>query len=159
VTSPLLSVTVSNRNYARFLDRNIESILSQTFGDYEIILIDNASDDGSLDVLRHYEAADRRIRVVAHARDLGLFASLRESCDIARGRYRVHVDADDWILDPNAFETQLDVLESHPGMAFVYSAMTMTDSGGKVVHVSHPHNCDVVLPGEVAVESATTTWS
>jgi glycosyltransferase involved in cell wall biosynthesis len=145
-------VTVSNRNYARFLDRNVQSILAQTFEDFELIMIDNASTDGSLELMERYASTDSRIRVIAHDVDLGMFASLRESCDVARGRYRVHVDADDWVIDSKAFEIQIEMLEQHPAMAFVYCSMTMTDTDGNVVNVSHPHDGDVVLPGESALE-------
>src|SRR5215211_5099334 len=84
---PLLSVTVGNYNYGRFLAQNIESILGQTFRDFELILIDNASTDDSLAVMERYAAADPRIRIVAHSQNEGMFASLRESCALARGRY------------------------------------------------------------------------
>lgn len=150
---PLLSVTVMNYNYGRFLGRNIESILSQSFDDFELVLIDNASTDGSLEIMRRYASTDPRISIVAHATNLGMFASLRESCDLSRGRYRVPIEADDWVLSSDAFEAQVDLLERHPSMAFAYSAMTMTGSDGRVFHVSRPYHHDVVLPGEEAVEA------
>jgi glycosyltransferase involved in cell wall biosynthesis len=149
---PTLSVTVNNYNYARYLDRTIESILAQTFTDFELILIDNASTDDSLEVMRRHAAADPRIRIVAHARNEGMFASLHESCSLSRGRYRVPIEADDWVLAPDAFQTQIDMLERHPSMAFVYSSMTMTGSDGRVFHISRPHDGDVVLRGEEALE-------
>jgi glycosyltransferase involved in cell wall biosynthesis len=149
---PTLSVTVNNYNYARFLGGTIESILSQTYDDFELIVIDNKSTDDSLDVIHRYADADPRIRVVAHARNEGMFASYQESCALSRGRYRVPVEADDWVLAPDAFEVQVDMLERHPAMAFVYSSMTMTGADGSVFHVSRPHHGDTVLRGEDALE-------
>jgi glycosyltransferase involved in cell wall biosynthesis len=151
--APLLSVTVTNYNYARFLSRNIESILGQTFRDFELIIIDNASTDESLALIAGYARRDERIRVVVHERNLGIFASLRETCDLARGRYRVHVDADDWVISPQAFQRQIDLLEAHPEMSFVYSSMTLFGSDDRRAFAAHPYPRDVVLPGELAIEA------
>jgi glycosyltransferase involved in cell wall biosynthesis len=152
VSDPLLSVTIANYNYARYLGQNIESILSQTFEDYEIILIDNASSDESLEVMQRYAAIDPRIRVVAHPHNEGMFASYRESSDLSRGRYRVPIEADDWMLAPDAFEVQVDMLERNPSMSFVYSAMTLIRSDGQQYYVSHSYPSDVVLSGAEALE-------
>ena len=63
---PLVSVTVTNYNYARFVTRNIESILTQTFTDFELIVIDNASTDDSIAILEDFARRDERIRLIAH---------------------------------------------------------------------------------------------
>src|SRR4051812_18597327 len=153
MTTPTLSVTVTNYNYGRYLDQNITSILSQRFDDFELILIDNASTDDSVRIMRRYEAADPRIRVVAHAENQGMFASLRESCDVARGRYRVHVDADDWVLSSDAFTAQVALLDRHPAMGLVYSSLTLVDADGALLHASHPYPQDRVLHIEEALEA------
>jgi glycosyltransferase involved in cell wall biosynthesis len=156
LTVPVLSVTVTNYNYAPFLPQNIESILRQTFGDFELILIDNASTDESVDVMRRYAADDGRIKVVTHAENVGMFGSYREAGELAQGRYRVPVDADDWVLEPDAFASQVNMLDAHPAATFVYSAMTMVESNGLPIHVSHPYPHDIVLPGELALEKILT---
>ena len=150
---PVLSVTVANYNYAAFLPRNIESILGQSFGDFELILIDNASSDDSVEVMQAYAAQDARIRVVTHAENEGMIASLRQSAELSRGKYRVPVDADDWVLCDDAFETQVELLEAHPDVTFAYPTLTMVDSDGVTVQVSHAFPHDRVLPGPDAVEA------
>ena len=152
MTDPLLSVTVTNYNYARFLDEAIQSILGQTFTDFELILIDNASDDDSVEIMRRYASSDPRVRVVEHEQNLGMFASLDESCTLSRGRYRVPVEADDWVIAPDAFAVQVDMLERHPSVVFVYSSLTMIGPNDRVFHVSRPYQGDVVLPGVLALE-------
>lgn len=149
--SPHLSVTVTNYNYARFLPRNIESILGQTFEDFEVVIVDNASSDDSVSVIERYADSDSRIRLIAHERNQGGLASFRESCDVSRGKYRVHVDADDWALRDDAFERQVELLDAHPDMAFVYSSLTMFDERGRKSWVSRPHDVLTVLPGELAL--------
>lgn len=153
MSAPRLSVSVTNYNYARFLAQGIESILGQRFGDFELILIDNASEDDSVDVMRRYERSDPRVRVIVHDQNLGMIASLMEGFDQSRGTYRVQVDADDWVLSPDAFGDQVAMLDANPDMAFVYSSLTQIDSEGTVGYVSRPYEGDVVLPGEEAVEA------
>jgi glycosyltransferase involved in cell wall biosynthesis len=150
---PTLSVTITNYNYARFLGQNIESVQSQTFTDYELVIIDNASEDDSVAVIRRYARNDSRIRLIEHAQNAGPLFSHRESCDVARGIYRVQIDADDYVLDATAFERQVAMLDANPAMAFVYSAMTMVAADGAAIHVSRPYDGDVVLSGERALEA------
>lgn len=149
---PKLSIVIPNYNYARFLDRAIESVLTQTFSDFELIVIDNASTDDSLEVVRRHAARDPRIRVVAHPANLGMLASLRESCDVARGQYRLLLDADDWILEPDAVAAQVELLDRWPDVAFTYSRLTMVDWDGNVIHTSRPYDGDRVLSGAEAIE-------
>jgi glycosyltransferase involved in cell wall biosynthesis len=151
--TPALSVTVTNYNYGHYLPKAIESILDQSFDDFELVVIDNASTDDSLEVLKRYANADGRVRIIAHAENQGLFASLRESCDVSRGRYRVHVDADDWVLTRDAFAAQVEVLDRQPQVAFVYSSMTMMNWDKDEILVARPYDHDVVLSGAEAVEA------
>jgi glycosyltransferase involved in cell wall biosynthesis len=152
VVVPRLSVTITNYNYGRFLAQSIESVLGQSFADFELILIDNASQDDSVEIMRRYQQCDPRIELIVHDVNQGMFASLEESVNRSRGLYRVQIDADDWVLSPDAFEAQVGMLDAHPEMAFVYSALTQIGSDGVVHHVSRPFAGDVVLPGEDAVE-------
>jgi glycosyltransferase involved in cell wall biosynthesis len=150
--APLLTVTVTNFNYAEFLPQCLDSILGQSWTDFEVLVIDNASTDDSVTVINSYAERDPRIRVIAHRENQGALASQRESCDRARGRYRLHLDADDWILEPTAIESQVSMMETHPDMAFVYSPLTMFGPDGDKILVSCPYTSDVVLDGEVALE-------
>ena len=150
---PPLSVTVTNYNYGRFLDQNLSSIRNQTFDDFELIVVDNASTDDSMEVIERHANEDPRIRVVAHAENLGMFASLRESVDLCTGRYRVHVDADDFVLAPDAFEAQVRSLEANPTLAFTYGRLVMVDTSDAEVFVSRAFTHDAIVPGPVALET------
>jgi glycosyltransferase involved in cell wall biosynthesis len=156
VSTPTLSVTVTNYNYARYLDQNLSSIRRQSFDDFELIVVDNASNDGSLDVIRDHASVDSRLRVIAHEENRGMFASLRESVELCRGRYRVHVDADDFVLTDDAFEQQVRSLEEHPDMAFTYSSLTMVDPNDQLIFVSRPYPGDTVVDGGHALERVLT---
>src|SRR5579871_4931345 len=92
---PKLSVTVLNYNYGRYLGRCLDSILRQTMTDFEVIVIDDASTDNSLDVIRPY-LADRRVRLVSHRQNRGYVASLVEGTEAeSRGIYATTISADD----------------------------------------------------------------
>lgn len=152
MTKPLVSVTVTNYNYAHYLPHVIQSILDQTFTDFELLIIDNASTDNSLEVIRAFMQRDSRIRLIAHERNMGTHYSLRESCDLAQGTYRLHVDADDWIMDRRAIEWQVNMIQSQPDIALVYSNIVFCDDQGEIVRNIIHHDQDVVLPGEIAIE-------
>ena len=147
---PTVSVRMTNYNYADYLPRAIESILGQTYTDFELLIIDNASTDDSVAVIERFD--DPRIRLVAHEVNQGALASFRQSCDESRGIYRLHVDADDWVIAPDALQRQVDMLEAHPDMSFVYSSMTMFNAEGEKIWVSRPHDGDTVLSGANALE-------
>lgn len=118
---PLLSVTILNYNYARFLPTCLNSILGQTFSDFELLLIDDASTDNSLDVIRPY-LSDPRVRLVAHPENQGFVRSLIEGSSISRGKYLTVISADDWCASPAAFERQIAVMERDDQIAFAFSA-------------------------------------
>lgn len=150
---PSLSVTITNYNYARLLPRALDSILNQSFVDFEVIVVDNASTDHSLDILRHYSQHDKRIRVIAHSSNQGLACSLAEAGAAARGRYHVHIDADDWVIEPTAFERQVAMLERDPLISVVYSPIVIAEaSGATTVYPTFRH--DRVDNGEVAIAQA-----
>jgi glycosyltransferase involved in cell wall biosynthesis len=152
MTNPTLSVTVTNYNYAPYLRQSVESILNQTYDDFELIIIDNASTDGSADLIHELASRDRRIRPIIHPQNEGMLFSYREAAAESRGKYRVHVEADDWAIDPKAFEVQIAILDEHPTMSFCHSAITMVERDGQIVYVAQAHDDDTVQPGEQAVE-------
>ncbi len=106
---PLLSVVMPVYNGEKYLAEAIDSILAQTFNDFEIIMIDDGSTDGSLSILRQYEARDARIKLISRE-NRNLATTLNDSIDIARGVWIARMDQDD-IAVPCRFEKQLQWLE------------------------------------------------
>lgn len=150
---PVLSVSLTNYNYGSLLPRALDSVLAQTYTDFELIVVDNASTDDSLDILRRYSARDSRIRLIVHAENQGLARSLAEAGAAAEGQYHVHIDADDWVIDPTAFERQIAVLQRDPSISVVYSPIVMFDASGAMkVYQAFPH--DQVFTGEAGIAQA-----
>lgn len=105
---PTISVILPVYNAERYVAQAVESILNQTFRDFELILIDDGSTDGSLEILRRYAERDSRI-VLINRENRGLVTSLNEGIDLARGQWIARMDADDISL-PQRFERQLQWL-------------------------------------------------
>ena len=108
--TPVISVLMAIYNGERFAKEAIESILDQTFTDFELILIDDCSTDNTLQIMKQYD--DPRIVIIENERNLGLAKSLNRGLDVARGKYIARMDADD-ISIPDRFSKQIDFLEKH----------------------------------------------
>lgn len=106
---PAVSVCMPVYNASRYLRECIDSVLSQTFVDFEFLIVDDGSDDDSAAIVESY--ADPRIRLIR--REHGYIASLNCLLDEARGRYIARMDADDVML-PDRLRLQFDYMEAHP---------------------------------------------
>ena len=125
---PLISVCMPVHNAERFVGEAVESILGQTLGDFEFLIIDDGSTDGSTRILTDYAARDRRIRLTCRS-NRGLVATLNELVDQARGEFIARMDADDIAL-PDRFLRQVDYLRSHPECVEVGSWVQVIDPEG-----------------------------
>jgi glycosyltransferase involved in cell wall biosynthesis len=132
--TPLLSVTVLNYNYARYLPQCLDSILRQTFTNFEIILINDCSTDKSYEIIEKY-LADVRIRLINHGTNQGFVPSLVEGARLSRGAYITVISADDYCVSDRAFETLLQPLEADESVAFAYSAYGEYDDSGVRRHL------------------------
>lgn len=112
----LLSVIMSIYNGERYLREAIDSILGQSFRDFELILIDDASTDSTYEIIKSYQ--DERIVVIQNKKNLGLTKSLNIGLQNAKGTYIARMDADDISL-PDRFEKQLRYMEKHRDVALL----------------------------------------
>lgn len=112
---PLISIIVPVYNVRKYLAFCLDSILRQTYAEWETIMVDDASTDGSLDICRQYAAKDARFRVVCQPRNGGVEQARWRGIQEMQGEYCMFVDSDDW-LEPEALETMLRcMLEYHAG--------------------------------------------
>lgn len=122
--SPAVSVVMSVYNAEAFLAAAVDSVLKQTFTDFEFIIIDDASDDESAEILRSFD--DPRIRLYRNDVNLGLTVSLNRGLRLARGKYVARLDADDF-CKPQRLGVQHEYLEAHPECAVLGSAVDFVD--------------------------------
>ncbi len=126
---PSISVVMSVYNGERFLREAVESILNQTFRDFEFIIIDDGSNDTSASMLDFYQRKDLRVRVY-HQKNKGLVESLNRGCGFARGKYIARMDVDD-IAIRNRLMWQVDFMEKHPEIGVVGGAIEVVNTTGK----------------------------
>lgn len=115
---PIVSVIMPVYNGERYLQPAIRSILEQTMGDFELIVIDDASSDGTASLLAQCD--DPRLRVIRHDSNRGIVDALNHGLSHARGQYIARMDADD-ISRPERLEKQLAFLQEHPDVGLVGS--------------------------------------
>jgi glycosyltransferase involved in cell wall biosynthesis len=115
---PLVSVTIPIYNGAAYLEETIESIIAQTFEDWELIAVDDSSTDNSWSILERYALKDPRIKIFRHPRNRGHRASSNFAFSLAKGRYVARSDQDDISL-PNRLERQADFLDNNPKVGLV----------------------------------------
>jgi hypothetical protein len=116
---PLVSVVVPHFNYGQYLPTAVASALAQDGVDVEVIVVDDASTDGSLDVARAVARSDPRVTLVEHPRNLRHIRTYNDGLGRARGDYVVLLSADD-ALAPNALTRAAAVFEHDPGIGLVY---------------------------------------
>jgi glycosyltransferase involved in cell wall biosynthesis len=114
--APAVSVLLPVHNDRRFVGRAVESILEQTFRDFELLVLDDGSTDGSMEIVRGF--SDPRLRIVSNPRNLGLARTLNTGLALAQGNLIARMDADD-ISEPARFERQVEFLAAHPEIALV----------------------------------------
>ncbi len=126
--TPFVSVLMSCFNAADWLVESLESVLCQTFTDFEFVIIDDGSTDNSLDILQLYALKDDRIVLIPKA-NTGLSDSLNVGLRCARGEWVARMDADD-ICEPNRLEKQVAYVLNHPSVVFVGTGLTIIDESG-----------------------------
>src|SRR5438128_1738567 len=120
-----VTVLMSVRNGERFVARAVRSILRQTLRDFEFIVIDDGSTDGTSDILARFD--DRRMRIIRHEDARGLAFSLQRGVLEARGRYVARLDADD-VAAPDRLVRQVAVLSASPSLGMLgTSALTIDE--------------------------------
>lgn len=129
---PKVTVYITNHNYGRFVAQAIESVLAQKFSDWELIIIDDGSTDGSEAIIRGYEDSPK-IRVVFQE-NRGLTLSSNIALRLSRGKHIMRLDADDY-LDENALLVLSNILDTHPEVGLVYPDYYRVDEHGEILSI------------------------
>jgi len=126
-----VSVLMAVHDGEKYLRQAVDSILAQTFSDFEFIIVDDGSSDNTIPMLEKYAAEDRRIVLVRNKINLGLARSLNFGLDLAKGEYIARMDADDVSL-PERFAVQVLFLDTHPKVGALATAANLIDAQGMV---------------------------
>lgn len=125
--SPRVTILMPVYNGCPYLGAAIESMLGQTFTDFELLIVDDASTDDSRKVAAGF--ADPRIRLLANERNLGLIGTLNVGLRAARGEYVARMDQDDWSL-PQRLERQVAYLDDHAEVGALGTGFQLMDAAG-----------------------------
>lgn len=126
---PLVSIIMGVYNGAKRFEKPIESIINQTYTNWEFIICDDGSKDNSFNLLLKFQEKDARIRVIKNEKNSGLSASLNHCLKYARGEYIARMDDDD-ISHPNRLEEEVKFLAEHPEYAITATGYRLMDEKG-----------------------------
>lgn len=118
MTTPKISVVMPAYNAEKHIAEAIESILNQTFTDFELLIIDDASTDKTFEIAKDYADKDSRIKIIRNTENLNIGGSLNKGISEAKAEIIARMDADDISL-PDRFQKQYDLLQSDPKIAVV----------------------------------------
>lgn len=125
--TPKVSVVITSYNHGRFISEAIQSVLNQTFQNFEIVVVDDHSTDDTLDVIRSFE--DNRIHLITSEVNLGVSITTNQGIGHAKGQYIALLASDDACL-PDRLDAQVDFLDQNPHIAAVFGLPELMDEQG-----------------------------
>ena len=152
--NPKVTVLMPVYNGERYLREAIDSILSQTFCDFEFLIINDASTDSSVEIIKSY--TDPRIRLVNNENNLGRCATPNKGLDLARGEYLARMDCDDLCM-PTRLEKQVSFLDSHPEVGVCGTWIRLFMGADFIIKYPLSHEeikCHLLLGSQLAGASA-----
>lgn len=135
----LISVGIPFFNAEKFLSKAIESVISQSYDNWELLLLDDGSNDGSLEIAKRFEQHDNRVKVFSDGKNKGLGARLNELATLSNGEYIARMDADD-IMHPKRLETQLQILKDNPNIDVLGTNAYVIDENDLVFGMRYREN-------------------
>ncbi len=131
---PTFSVYIPAYNHAKYLGQTIESVLGQTCGDFELIIIDDCSTDNTKEVV--YSFKDKRISYYYNEKNLGCVASNNKGISLSKGKYIYNLDSDD-LMFPTNLEKKEKIFRKTPNIGLVYSDCNIIDHEGNILEESY----------------------
>ena len=138
---PLITVYITNYNYARYIAQSINSVLKQTYQNFELIIIDDGSTDNSKKIIDQF-SKNKKVRVI-YQKNKGLIISNNIAIKLCKGEYIVRLDADDW-LDSNFLQIMVTNIIKSNNCAMVFCNYYETNTKGEVVKYFYRHEFNKV---------------
>jgi glycosyltransferase involved in cell wall biosynthesis len=125
---PLVSVCMPHLNRRPFIEERIETVLRQTCEDWELIIIDSGSDDGSREILERYVTQEPRIRLSQAPRD-GIYTNLNRALEVCRGDF-IYIAPSDDTMTPHCLERMVDAMQQNPDCGICHCCLEIIDENG-----------------------------
>lgn len=135
-SSPIISVVMPVYNCAPYIEEAINSVLNQTFADFEFIIIDDASTDGTANILK--KNTDPRIKFIFKEKNQGVSSATNDGFRVARGKYIARMDGDD-ISVKERFEKQVEVLENNPKIFICGGFVKFLGGSNRIIEFKETH--------------------
>lgn len=142
---PTLSVLIKCYNHASYIRQTLDSVLAQSFQDFEVLVLDDASSDASASIAHDYAKADPRIIVEGNERNGGISAAMNKLLAKARGRYLAILNSDDFAL-PFRFERQVAALDADSEIDALFGLPQLVDELGTATDAHNPFRAAFDLP-------------
>lgn len=147
---PRVSVCIPTYNYGRYVGAAIESVLAQTCGDFELLVVDNCSTDTTKEVVARYVTQDERVAYFCNDRNLGMVGNWNRCLELATGEYVKILCADD-VLVPDSLEKSVQVLDGYPGVVLVSGSRRVVDEQLRAIKTFAYGDSFTVVSGGVAI--------
>ena len=134
--SSLVSVIMPAHNVEKYIDEAILSILNQSFKDFELIIVNDASNDNTGEIIEGYAKKDSRITCIHNKSQQKMAKSLNIAIQKSKGKYIARMDSDDWAY-PNRLKTQVKFLEKNSEVSIVGGSIDICESNLKVINERH----------------------
>ncbi|WP_281699511.1 glycosyltransferase family 2 protein [Cetobacterium somerae] len=128
---PLVSIITPSYNSEKFIKETIESVLNQTYINWELLIVDDCSTDESPKIIKEYSKIDHRIKYLRNEKNSGPAITRNRGLDIAKGKYIAFLDSDDF-WDKQKLELQIDFMEKN-NLSITHSDYFFTDCSGKII--------------------------
>jgi len=128
----LISIILPNHNNANYLWRTIESVIAQTYKNWELIAVDDGSSDDSVEVIKKYAAKDRRIKPTFLEQNVGMCTVFNIALEQAKGKYIARIDSDDF-WEPGKLARQYEYMESNPNCGATFTWVRVIDENEQEV--------------------------
>ena len=136
IAAPKVSIILTSYNHAKYISQAIQSVLEQTFKDFELLIVDDGSSDNSREIIKTF--TDSRIKLFLYEKNRGPFEAIKECLQAARGKYiAIHHSDDVW--QETKLEKQVDFLEKNPDYAACFTQVEFIDESGEIYELPEKH--------------------
>ena len=141
--NPLVSIMIPNYNHGKFLDQCIQSALKQTYDNIEIVVLDNCSEDDSIEVIKKYTKDG--VRLFKNLTNI-FSNSFEVISELTSGKYKMLLCADDCIL-PEFVQKAVSIMEEHPNVGYVHCEKDFINEDGDIIPLDPFYNCSFIVSG------------
>ena len=147
---PYISICIAAKNMQDYIERNLLSIINQSFQNFEIIIVNDGSDDETENIINRIQSTDKRIKLLSHSKSLGVYRSRIEAISNSKSEYTLIMDPDDMYLNENLFRELYNYNQKYNLDIIEFSALHQIDGNNiiffpKLHFANHYHNFDASI--------------